>query len=60
MLVVGATAAAFIWNKARAKEFSFEKDTHCGCGKSDPIGPRQSIRFEARKGERPRVVVKNG
>jgi hypothetical protein len=60
LLIVGATAGAFVWNRARAKKFSFEKDTHCGCGKAGNIGPRQTIRFHARKGERSRVIVKNG
>jgi len=58
LLIVGATAAAFLWSKMR-KRFSFEKETHCGCSSPAGLGPRQKIRFSARKGERAQVIIKN-
>jgi hypothetical protein len=57
LLIVSATAAAFAWRKTRARKFSFESDTHCGCS-SKQIGPKQTIHFKARKGERPKIIVK--
>lgn len=62
LLIVACTAAIFLWSKFRKKKFSFEKETHCGCSTSAPlgqIGPAQTIQFRARKGERPQVIVKN-
>jgi len=61
LLIVGATAGVFLWMKVRPRKFSFERDTHCGCssGGTPGIGPKQSITFRARKGERPQVLVKN-
>jgi hypothetical protein len=61
LLIVGGTAGVFLWTKARPKKFTFENDTHCGCtsGGAPSIGPKQSIHFHARKGERRQVLVKN-
>jgi hypothetical protein len=61
LLIVFFTAAAFLWAKLRTRRFALAKDTHCGCAasKAGRIGPGQSIRFQARKGERARIVVKN-
>lgn len=62
LLIVVSTGVAFVWNKARASRYSFERDSHCGCGSAGgggEIGPRQTIQFRARKGERPKVVIKN-
>ena len=59
LLIVASTAGIFLWNKFRRRKFSFEKETHCGCGTNRPIGPAQSIQFKARKGERPQVIVRN-
>jgi hypothetical protein len=58
LLIVAATAGAFVWHKSRNKKFSFEQDTHCGCSTA-PIGPQQRMTFRARKGERPQVIIKN-
>ena len=59
LLIVGATAWVFIWSNARQRKFSLKRDTHCGCGSAENLGARQSIRFSARKGARPQVIVKN-
>ena len=60
LLIVGLAAFSFAWPKLRKKKkFSFEKDTHCGCAGGESPGPKQSIVFSARKGERPQIIVKN-
>jgi len=60
LLIVASTASLFLWGKLWKRKFSFEKDTHCGCGSSrGQIGPAQTIHFKARKGERPKVMVRN-
>jgi hypothetical protein len=58
LCVVGATAAVFVFAKLRPRKFSFQRDTHCGCAAGGGSAPGASIVFHARKGERPRVVVK--
>jgi len=58
LLIVGVTAFLFLANKRRRGKFAL-KETHCGCGSGPQIGPRQSIQFRARKGERSQIVIKN-
>jgi hypothetical protein len=64
LLIVCATAVAFLWSKTRGRTASalpFAREGHCGCGSGNvpAIGPKQSVTFRARKGERPRVLIKN-
>lgn len=56
LIVVAGTAGAFLWAKLRKRKFSFERDTHCGCGSA--TGSKNSIVFHARKGERATIIVK--
>ncbi|MGP8202134.1 MAG: hypothetical protein ACLQU4_21855 [Limisphaerales bacterium] len=56
-VVVGVTAGAFVRAKLRKRKFSFERDTHCGCAVMP--GRQESIVFQARKGERARIIVKS-
>jgi len=59
--IVGVTAALLLnsWLRRRKLKFSFERDTHCGCGTpSRSTGRQPSIIFRARKGERPEILVK--
>jgi hypothetical protein len=56
--IVAATALIFLANKFRKKKFNFQRDTHCGCSSPSQTGPKQSIIFHARKGERPQITVK--
>ena len=58
LTLVGLTASAFVWKKFRPRRFSFERDTHCGCGSPSQSAPNGSIVFRARRGEVPRVIVK--
>jgi hypothetical protein len=59
LAVVAGTATIFAvraW--PRRRKFSFAQDTHCGCGSSSQSGPKNSIVFHARKGQRAQVIVK--
>jgi len=56
--VVGLTASMFVGARFRRRKFSFQQDTHCGCGASGQAAPKTSIVFHARKGQRPQVVLK--
>jgi len=56
--IVVATAAAFLWSRFRPRQFSFHRDTHCGC--SSPSGASTpSVVLHVRKGERPTLIVRN-
>jgi hypothetical protein len=57
LAIVGITTALLLWSRFRPRRFSFERNTHCGCAASWQA-PQHSIVFRARKGERPRVIVK--
>jgi len=57
LMIVGAAATLLLWSRFRPRKFSFERGTHCGCGGGGQ-GPRHSVVFRARKGERPQVLVK--
>jgi hypothetical protein len=60
LAVVAGTAGLFVLKAIgrRHKKFSFERDTHCGCGSTGQTGPKNSIVFSARKGQRAQVIVK--
>jgi hypothetical protein len=56
--VSAGTAGIFLaraW--PRRRKFSFQRETHCGCGGAGDSG-RQSVVFRARKGQRAQVIVK--
>ncbi len=58
--IVATTAAVFVVGRLRRRRFDFKRDTHCGC--SSPTGDARpkSITFTSRRGERPRIIVKEG
>jgi hypothetical protein len=58
LLIVGVTALCFVVKKFWRQKFHL-KETHCGCGSAPRIGPKQSIQFHARKGERAKIIIKN-
>jgi hypothetical protein len=58
LAIVGATAGLFLRGKLRRRAFSFERDTHCGCGAPTGNSAKSSIVFSARKGQRPKILVK--
>ena len=55
--IVAATALAFAVARWRRRKFIFQRDTHCGCQAGGMV-ERSSIVYAAKKGERPRVIVK--
>lgn len=58
LVIVGATAGIMLWVRFKPRKFSLEKDTHCGCGSGGKEGPKSSIVYRAKKGERPQVTIK--
>lgn len=59
LAVVAATAGLFLRANLRRRKFSFEHDTHCGCSSANSPRPTGSIVFSARKGSRPKIIVKS-
>jgi hypothetical protein len=59
LTVVAATAGLFARANLRRRKFSFQHSTHCGCSSANSPRPTTSIVFSARKGARPRIIVKN-
>ena len=58
LVVVASAAVLLVGSKFRRRRFSFERDTHCGCGAVQGSSSQSSIVFRARKGQRPEVLVK--
>jgi hypothetical protein len=60
LTIVGVAAALLLRSRLQRPKFSFARNTHCGCGstKGRHSFPQHSIVYHARKGERPRIVVK--
>jgi hypothetical protein len=58
LVVVASAAVLLLGSRFRRCKFSFERDTHCGCGAPQESSPQSSIVFHARKGQRPEVLVK--
>ena len=58
LIVVAATAGALLWGRFRKRKFSFARDTHCGCSTAGQSSVQGSILFQARKGQRPQIVLK--
>ena len=58
LLIVAIAAAGLLWGLLRRRKFSFERDTQCGCSMPSRSANESSIVFHARKGERPRIIVK--
>jgi hypothetical protein len=57
LIIVAGAAGALLWSRFGRRKFSFERDTHCGCGTATQT-TQNSIVFRARKGEARRVVVR--
>lgn len=56
--IVAAAGVMLLWRKLRRPKFSFQQGSPCGCGSVSSQSPQNSIVFHARKGQRPRVLVK--
>lgn len=58
MLIVALAAAGLLWGLLRRRKFSFRRDTHCGCAAPSHSASASSIIFHARKGEQPRIIIR--
>ena len=59
LTIVGVAAVLLLSSRFRRRKFSFERDTHCGCGGSGrEAGSQPSVIYRARKGERPQIVIR--
>jgi len=58
LMIVALAAAGLLWGLLRRRKFSFQRDTHCGCSTPSHSASGSSIVFHARKGERPRIIIK--
>jgi hypothetical protein len=58
LTIVAVAAAGLLWGLLRRRKFNFQRDTHCGCASPSHSGSGNSIVFHARKGEPPRIIVK--
>jgi hypothetical protein len=61
LLIVATAAALLIRGRVRRRKFEFGRPGgagHCGCSSTGGAASQSSIIFHARKGERPRVLVK--
>jgi len=58
LLIVAATAGAFLWQWLRPKRLGSKKGSVCGCSTTSHSGPKPSVIYHARKGERPQIIVK--
>jgi hypothetical protein len=59
LVIVALATTALLWGKFRRRKFDFHRDTGCGCSSPSDSKHHESIIFHARKGERPKVIVKN-
>ncbi len=58
LIIVAATGLALLRGMLRRRQFSFQRNTHCGCSGGSAPSPRSSIVFRAHRGQRPEVLVK--
>ncbi len=58
LFIVAAAGLLLARGKLRRRQFSFERDTPCGCGAVGREGSASSIVFHARKGKRREVLVR--
>jgi len=58
LVMVAGAAVLLLGSRFRRRKFSFERGTHCGCAAVPASSPQNSIVFRARRGERPRILVK--
>jgi hypothetical protein len=59
LLIVGVTACIFALRLARPRKFTWKRETKCGCSSAGDLNAKQTLRFSARKGARPQIIVKN-
>lgn len=58
LTVVAVAALALLRGRLRRPQFSFQRDTHCGCASASPSAIQSSIIYRARRGKPREVLVK--
>jgi hypothetical protein len=59
LAIVSLTVVLLVWSKIRRPKFTFERLPHCGCGcAASHQAPKTSVVLRARKGERPRMIIR--
>jgi hypothetical protein len=58
LLIVAVAGGLMLRSRFRPRQFSFQRDTHCGCAISGVTAPAGSVVFRARRGNRPEVLWK--
>lgn len=59
LLIVAVAAAALLWGVMRRRKLRFDRSNPCGCALPARGETGSSVVFHARKGERPKIIVKN-
>jgi hypothetical protein len=59
LAIVAGAAGLLLWGKLRQlRPFPARSVNPCGCSGMNPSSIGGSLRYEARKGERPRLIVR--
>jgi len=58
--IVALAAGWLLWRQFRPRKPLSGGHEDCGCAGSSGTGSKGSIVFHARKGERPKIIVKQG
>jgi hypothetical protein len=58
LMIVALAVAGLMRGLLRRRKFNFERETLCGCSTPKHSVKESSIVFHARKGERPRIILK--
>jgi hypothetical protein len=56
--IVAGAAALLLWGKLRPHRAFPRSHGHCGCSRMVSASPGSSLRYEARKGQRARLIVR--
>lgn len=56
--IVAIAATALLWRQFRPRRPFSKGHDGCGCTGTAHGGPKESIVFHARKGERPKIIVR--
>lgn len=58
LAIVSVAAALLLRSKVQSPKLRFARTNPCGCAGSRREVPQHSVIYHARKGERPRIIVK--
>ena len=58
LAIVAGAAALLLWGKLRPHRGLARSHNHCGCSRMASESPGTALRYEARKGQRARLIVR--